>query len=223
MNFKNRIFRMASALTIVGIIAAQIPTRSSVSLAADDGCPKSNNNGGAIALGAAGVFLLAKNAPRIGSGSMKTNIALGGNSPIAMITRDHSEFKLIGRILNNSGLFEKYSQGSYTVFWPTDEALLKALGQAEVDRLTSAAGVADAVTLLNRLTVAEDRLSISKLKDRANANGFVTTISNESLSLKLEGDKLTVNGVPVISEFPANNGFIVSTNGLLPGSEASQE
>ena len=138
MNFNSRVFRMASALTIVGIIASQIPTRSSVSLAADDGCPKSSNNAGTIALAVGGAAVLAKVAPGI--------IGIGGKGGIQSLKSltdtiasnpDLSEAK---KIIDNSGLGSELNESTKDLVLPDNKAIKKETTPEQLELLQSPSG-----------------------------------------------------------------------------------
>ncbi|MCX6369590.1 MAG: hypothetical protein NTX57_23225, partial [Armatimonadetes bacterium] len=132
---KSRVFRMVSALTIVGIVASQVPSRSAVSLAAD-GYPESNallqqslQNvivGGFVV---GGIYSITKGSS-VGSvfgGSAGSGGRIGGGSkPIYDLTKSKDEFSSIARIISNAGEIEMYRTDEFTVFWPTNDALTTA-------------------------------------------------------------------------------------------------
>lgn len=141
MNLNSRAFRMVSALTIVGIAASQIPTRSSVSLAAD-GYPKSNNNAGTIALAVGGAAVLAKVAPSI--------VRIGGNSGIQSLKSmtdtiasipEVSEFN---KILVNSGVGKELNESKVDLVIPNNEAIKKEATPDQLALLQSPQGVNEA-------------------------------------------------------------------------------
>jgi uncharacterized surface protein with fasciclin (FAS1) repeats len=223
MKFKNRFFRMASALAIVGIVASQIPSRSSVSLAAD-GYPESNallqkslQNvlvGGLIVGGAASIIKGSSGGGVFGGGGGAGGIG-GGNKPIYDLTKSKDEFSSIARIINNAGEIEMYRTDEFTVFWPTNDALTAALGSNKVDQLEQAANKSEAITFLERITV-KGKYSLKRLTDMANTGGTLTTVSGDSIELKVTNGKLTANGVEMLgAEYPTSNGWVLVANGVV--------
>lgn len=221
---KSRVFRMVSALTIVGIVASQVPSRSAVSLAAD-GYPESNallqqslQNvivGGFVV---GGIYSITKGSS-VGSvfgGSAGSGGGIGGGSkPIYDLTKSKDEFSSIARIISNAGEIEMYRTDEFTVFWPTNDALTTALGQSKVDQLEQAANKSEAITFLERITV-KGKYSLRRLTDLANAGSTLKTVSGDSIELTITNGKLTANGVEVLgSEYPTSNGWVLVANGLV--------
>jgi len=221
---KSRVFRMVSALTIVGIVASQVPSRSAVSLAAD-GYPESNALlqqslvnvlvGGLVVGGAASVIKGSSGGGVFGgSGGSGGGIA-GGSKPIYDLTKSKDEFSSIARIISNAGEIEMYRTDEFTVFWPTNDALTTALGQSKVDQLEQAANKSEAITFLERITV-KGKYSLRRLTDLANAGSTLKTVSGDSIELTITNGKLTANGVEILgSEYPTSNGWVLVANGLV--------
>ena len=222
---KNRIWRMVSALTIVGIVASQIPSRSAVSLAAD-GYPESNGilqqslvsvvAGGFVVGGVYSVIKPGASGGGVfGGGSAGGDGLLGGNKPIYDLTKSKDEFSSIARIISNAGEIEMYRTDEFTVFWPTNDALTTALGQNRVDQLEQAANKSEAITFLERITV-KGKYSLRRLTDLASAGSTLKTVSGDSIELTITNGKLTANGVEILgSEYPTSNGWVLVANGLV--------
>lgn len=223
MKLKNRFIRMAMAFAIVGVVASQIPARPSVSLAADGYEDPGNGllslkGAGGVAVG--GVLVGAAygaivNAGKTAGGATIKGAAVSGTASIAEIIDKKDEFSEVSKLIKNSGTTDKYTSGSYTVFAPTNESLTKALGANKLNALGQAASSSEAKSLLDSITV-EGSYSLQRLKDAANQGKTLTTLSNAPLVPKVEGDKVTLNGVEVLSsEYPASNGWVIPTNGLV--------
>lgn len=223
MKFKNRFIRMAMAFAIVGVVATQIPARPSVSLAADGYVD--NGNGLLTLKGAGGaavggvlvgaVYGAIVNAGRSSGGGVIKGAAVSGAASIYEVVSGNSEFSDLAKLIRNSGSVDKYSQGSLTVFAPTNSALAKALGANKVGILGEAAGSDEAKKFLDSITVAGS-YSLQRLKDAASQGKTLQSLSGDPLVLKLDGDKITVNGIEILSnEYPASNGWVLSANGVV--------
>ena len=227
MKLKNRFIRIAAAFAIVGIVALQIPARPSVSLAADGykdtgGGLLSFKGAGGVAAGAVLVgaaYSAIVNAGKSAAGGTIKGAIAPGTASIAEVTDSKDEFSEIAKILNNSGSQDSYRSEAITVFWPTNEALTKALGASGVSALQAAANSAQAKTFLASLTVA-GKYNIQRLNDAAGQGKVLATLSGGSIVLKSEGGKLTANGVEIIgTETAASNGWIIATNGVVAKDE----
>lgn len=225
MKLKNRFIRLATAFAIVGVIASQIPSRPSVSLAADGYIDPgtgvlSLKGAGGVAAGAVlvgAVYGAVVNAGKSAGGAVKGAVVAGGGSPIYDVTAGKaSEFSDIASIIRNAGEVENYRKnGAYTVFWPTNEALVKALGQGRVDVLKSAAATSQAKAFLATITVSGS-YNLGRLKDSATRGTTLKTLSGDSVVLVDNAGKLTANGVEVLDvEYPATNGWVLATNGII--------
>jgi uncharacterized surface protein with fasciclin (FAS1) repeats len=226
MKFKNRFIRMAMAFAIVGVVASQIPSRPSVSLAADGYVDRGNGlltlkgAGGAAAGGVlvGAIYGAIVNAGRSTGGGVIKGAALpGGSSPIYDVTSSKpDEFSEISRIIRNADEVTNYRKnGAYTVFWPTNDALTKALGAERVNALGQAANASQAKTFLAAITVSGS-YNLQRLRDAANQGTTLKTLSDGAVVLKIDGGKLTANGVEVLgSEYPATNGWVLATNGII--------
>jgi hypothetical protein len=216
-----RFLSLALAFSILGYFASQEP----ISVA--DAYPGDGGNGGATSQATknqrlAGGVLLAYGAYQaaghgIGSIGLGKMGGLGGSSPIYDITSGHSsEFELLTKILENAGDVERYRKdGPYTVFWPNDQALIKALGGERVAQLQSPTGKGDARAFLESLTVVGS-YNLSRLSDVATQGKTLTTLSGKSVVLKNDAGKLSANGIELVQvEYPASNGFVLIANGLI--------
>ena len=108
------------------------------------------------------------------------------------------------------------SEGSYTVFAPTDEAfanLLKAIGQKSIDDVP--VSVLKQVLLYH---VVEGKVSSSQVKD-----GNATTLEGTTIALTTTGG-IKVNGVSVISPYDvmASNGVIHTVDQVLVPASIAQ-
>ncbi|MBB6050473.1 fasciclin domain-containing protein [Armatimonas rosea] len=224
MKFKNRFIRMAMAFAIVGVVATQIPARPSVSLAADGYVD--NGNGLLTLKGAGGaavggvlvgaVYGAIVNAGKTSGGATIKGAGLpGAASSIYEVISGTPDFSDLAKLIRNSGSVDKFSQGSLTIFAPTNSALAKALGANKVGLLGEAAGSDEAKKFLDSITVAGS-YNLQRLKDAASQGKTLQSLSGDPLVLKLEGDKLTVNGIEILSnEYPASNGWVLSANGVV--------
>ena len=210
---------MVSALTIVGIVASQVPSRSAVSLAAD-GYPESNALlqqslvnvlvGGLVVGGAASVIKGSSGGGVFGGGGMS-----GGSKPIYDLTKSKDDFSIVASIINNAGETEMYRTGEYTVFWPTDDAITKDLGADGVKKLQQVANKNEAIEFLNRITV-KGKINLSKLKEMAESGTALEPIAGDPILPKIVNGKLTVNGVEMLgAEYPSTNGWVLVANGVV--------
>ncbi|WP_309721995.1 fasciclin domain-containing protein [Armatimonas sp.] len=221
---KSRVFRIVSALTIVGIVASQIPSRSSVSLAAD-GYPESNGLlqssltnvlvGGFVVGGLYSVIKPGTCGGGVFGGGGGGGGLLGGNKPIFDLTKSNDDFTDIASIINNAGEIEMYRTKELTVFWPTNDALKNDVGEGEVLRLQQAGNKQPAIEFLNRITV-EGKYSLSTLTTMAKSGGSLKTISGDTIELKITNGKLTANGVEMLgAEYPTSNGWVLAAKGVV--------
>lgn len=196
MNFNSRVFRMASALTIVGIIASQIPTRSSVSLAADDGCPKSSNNAGTIALAVGGAAVLAKVAP----GIRIAGVDQGLKSMTATIA-SNPDLSEANKIIENSGLGQKLNESDVNVVLPTNAEITKELSASELELLQNPEGASQAQTWVNEHTTEKSITLLSSITvvftiSLPNGNEIELTKDNiKDIFKTLDGTLFTYNVV----------------------------
>ena len=224
MKFENRFIRLAAALTIVGIVVTQIPSRNSVAFAqVQDGYPDKNNGFfslkgtggiilGAIIVGAGSGAILRAGGVAAGSSSG----VIGSKSIYDIVDSKSDDFSIITKLIRNSEQVENYRKnGPFTIFAPTNDALIKALGADIVTNLQTTAKQTEAKQLLQSITV-KGAYSISALKDAAKSGKVLEALSGQPVSLKLSGDKLTANGIEILNnESPAINGWVIATNGVI--------
>jgi len=229
MKFQNRFIRLAAAMGIVGVIATQIPTRSSIAFAGD-GYPDKNpglKGGGGVVLGgilvAAGSGALGQAAGgAVGAAAGAASRAGIGAAPIYDVVDSHpDEYSALAKIMRNGQQVQGYRAPSQqTLFAPTNTALVKALGAARVEALQQAANQDQAKQFLASITV-KGSYNLDALRDAARSGKILESLSGQSVVLKLEGDKLFANGVELIgSENPATNGWVIATNGIVVTDES---
>lgn len=226
MKLKNRFIRMAMAFAIVGVVASQIPARPSVSLAADgytdpgNGLLSLKGAGGAAVGGVlvGAVYGAIVNAGKTGGGGVMKGAGVSGTAPIAEIVDKKDEFSELAKLINSSGTTDRYSSGSYTLFGPNNESLTKTFTSNQLSLLNSPAGSAMAKAFLDSITI-EGSYGLARLKDAAAQGKTLKTLSGGSLVLTLEGDNILINRVGTISEYPASNGWVISTNGVVAQDE----
>lgn len=226
MSLNNRYIRLAAAVAIIGIVMTQVPMKSGIAQA-QDGYPDQNgglfslrgSNGvvlGAILVGAGGAVLTAGgSAAAVASGGGA--IAILRSEPIYDVTnRKPTEFEQIAKIIRNAERVGDYRQGSkYTVFWPTNEALTRTLGEARVKALQRIENQSAAQALLAGLTV-KGSYNLAALRDAAKTKKVLETVDGQGVALTVEGDKLFANGVEILStEYPASNGWVLAANGVI--------
>ena len=223
MSLSNRYILLAAALAIVGIVITQVPMKSGIAQA-QDGYPDKNGglfslkggNGvvlGTILVGAGGAVATAGGAAAAGGGV----IGILRNEPIYDVTnRKPMEFELIAKIIRNAERVGDYRQsGKYTVFWPTNEALTRVLGEERVKALQRIENQTQAQALLAGLTV-KGNYNIASLQEAAKAKKALETLDGQPILLTKEGEKLFVNGVEVLgTEYPASNGWVLTTDGVI--------
>jgi uncharacterized surface protein with fasciclin (FAS1) repeats len=230
--FRYRLLRTLVASAIIGSVIGYAIPKPSVAIAADcyaqsceckiDYCKKDQTAQDAlrVAAYAAGSYVVYQAARRSGSGDIRAGApnktGQSGETLLELVRKKPDEFEQIFKILENSGEGETYrSSGPYTLFLPTNAALLKALGADKVALLQQAAGQQEARHFIAGLTVAGS-YNLQRLTDAAAQGKTLTTLTGEVLVLKSEGQELTVNGVEVLkSEYPASNGWILLTNGVI--------
>ena len=128
MTFKNRFIRLATAVAIAGVVAAQIPSRSSVSMAADGykGFLGMTGSGEVIAgTVAAGIAYGAVTAGASAAGTGSIIAAVGNSEPTiyARLAADN-RFSHIRAMIDTAGMSEEYlNEIAKTVFFPSNEAL----------------------------------------------------------------------------------------------------
>ena len=228
MKIPDRVIRLSVAAALIGIVAAQIPTRLSVATAATsrqeggpiqtarDGYPnnavfttKNLIFAGALAAAAGG-------AVGAGAGGSIRGAVLSSASIYDVTTQHPNEFDLIVKIIRNAEQVNTYRAGDKTtVFWPTNEALTKALGADGVAALQKTANQAQAKQLLQSLTVSGS-YNLDSLKAAARGKQSLQTLAGQAIVLTMSGEKLLANGVEVINtEYPAINGYVLMTNGVV--------
>lgn len=228
MKFQNRFFRLAAALAIVGIVATQIPSRTSIALA-QDACTNAKTNGifknaGGVVLGAVVVALVAgavskdnKSASAVIVGSDSTgSVGIGAKSLYDVVDGKADDFSIVSGLMRTAEQVEIYrGNDPYTVFVPTNDALTKALGANAVASLQTTGKQAQVKQLLMSITV-KGSYNLAALKDIANSGKTLETLSGQSVSMKLSGDKLTANDIEVFNnESPASNGYAIAVAGLV--------
>lgn len=231
MKFHNRFIRLATAVGIVGIVATQVPTRSSVALAAD-GYPDTRpgfslKGGGGVVLGGilvaagAGAFGQAAGAAVGGAAGVVKGAGIGA-APIYDVVNNHpDEFDALAKIIRNGEQVQDYrNPGQYTLFAPTTTSLVKALGADRVNALQQTANEDQAKKFLASITV-KGSYNIDALRDAARTGKILESLTGQSIVLKLEGDKLFANGVELVgSENPATNGWVIASNGIVATDES---
>lgn len=232
---KARFVRLTFALALCGIIASQLPMNPSVALAGDgyvtqgggflslrgEEAVKTATIAGA-AIGAVGVMTAGGGASAAaaaaGAGAGVTGVAAGvrSGSVYDVVQSLPSEFSELTKILESAQQVTSLREGGpYTFFLPSNTALEKELGREKIQRLQSPVGQADAVALLNGMLV-KGSYSLSRLESLASSGGSLKTLSGETITLTKAGEKLLANGVELVgNEFPAVNGFVLVTPGLV--------
>jgi uncharacterized surface protein with fasciclin (FAS1) repeats len=242
MKLKNRFFRITTALAITGLVAAQIPSRPSVSLAAD-GYPGgsralfSGGGAGTVIIGGAAAYALytvvaggkltggvgAPVPPAEDAGGTEKNgigsnggVGGGGTETVFEVTESKSDdFGSIAKIIENADATEKYSTESYTGLYPTNDAL----GTEKATSLQDPANKDEAKKFLASITVAGN-YNIERLKEVASQGKSLKALNGDTIALKLEGDTLTANGVEVLAnEYPASNGWVLATDGVVTSTD----
>lgn len=216
-----RFLSLALALSLVGYFVAQEP----ISVA--DAYPpydESANGSGYQRVQTAGYvaggYVVYRTITGTGFGSLarrgSTQVGGGNGSLYELIQSKPDEFRALTQILRNTSEADTYqSRGPYTVFWPTDAALTRALGAERVALLQRPAGQQAARHLIASLTVPGS-YSLERLRALATSGTGLTTLTGEAVELKLDGNTLTANGVAILqTEYPARNGFLLTADGLI--------
>lgn len=221
-----RFLSFALAFSLIGYFVAQEPI--SVADAYHDGCgheynpcpDRSAEQWGRAAGYVAGGYVVYRTVTGTALGSLlrkaPTQAAGAKESIYEVMQSKPDEFRALTQILRNTDETETYkSSGPYTVFWPTDAALTKALGVERVAVLQSAAGQQDARHFIASLTVSGS-YSLQRLRALATEGKALTTLTGDEVVFKLDGNTLTANGVALLqSEYPAQNGFVLVTEGIV--------
>lgn len=230
MKLKNRFIRMAAAFAIVGVVASQIPSRPSVSLAADGykdgggGLLQFKGTTGAVtgAVLAGAAYSALANAGALAAGGTIQGAVLSQSKPIYDVTASKpNEFSLIKEIIDNANnnQIENYRlNGQYTVFWPLTSSFVRDKGATNAYAFTKTGAKADALGLLQSLTVS-GAYNLKTLKGKVGQN--LTTLAGTTITVgQTTAGKLTLNGVVVVeTEYPASNGWVLATDGVVPTEE----
>jgi hypothetical protein len=161
--------------------------------------------------------------------------ALGGKQPISKIMLNIDGISVFIAIFQNAGdlgmgvasnaadlglsgvatkaLGVNLQSEGYTVFAPTNESLVKALGAEKVAALQSPGQREMAKAFVLGLTVAK-RYRIQDLKDIASQSKSASSLSGDVINLKVEEGKVKANSAELLSEYAASNGYILTTNGV---------
>lgn len=235
---RHRLLRPLTALAVVGVVSLQLFREPRVVFACGGGAtdtyspetPCSEAPGGrstfvqqagrVVLSGAAvyGVYRLA--APGLSSlRRQKTLPADEQPLPLyGLAERRAEELGILAALIRSAGLTAQYQEGGpYTLFWPTDVALRKALGQVRVERLLEPGHAPEAAAFLRAFTV-RGVYRYSSLKLIAAQGTLLRTLGGETLSFSDNGERIFVNGVPLLqADYPASNGWLLQTDGVLPG------
>ena len=240
---RNQYIHLASALAIAGLVASQIPSRSSISLAADGCCaktgvgctttpPPSNSDAEQLAMRAGGLVLLAgfANAGAGGVGSGPGGVLLAGEQDIASLLRTQA------RPLGISDFSAIYANsGQQTVSEEKDLGLAglppRNIGTAEAqgtrtvfaptnESLSAALGAERVAQLKLPANQSQARAFVESLTLQGQHN--ISQIKNRAARrqslLILNGDSLVPNigwGELMLSEHPATDGIVIVTNGVF--------
>lgn len=214
---KDRLVRFAFALALGGAIASLVPTRSGVVLA-KDGYPQTAGGifdvNGTNGVGAVVLTGLGAGAARSLGGLRHGALA---STPIYDVYRNHmDDFTEVVRLIDNADLENFYRESSpHTVLLPNDSQLVKSLGREALRALQSQPKQEEARAFLRARTL-NGSYSFSRLVELAKLNANLTTLDGHTLPLHLEGERLFIGKVEVLSsEYPASNGFILVTDSLL--------
>lgn len=227
MKFQNRFIRLAAALAIVGIVATQIPSRTSVAFAQDgypeksDGLFTLKGTGGlllgAVVVAAAAYAILPKRADEKESqGSGNSGGVALSKSVYDTLDSMPNDFSIIANLIRASEQTDNLrEEGPFTILAPTNDALTKALGTDGVAELQTPAKQKEAKELLQSITI-KGSFNVAALKEAANSGTALETMSGQSIVLKLSGDKLVANGIEVLSnESVAVNGWVIALDGVI--------
>lgn len=245
MNWKHRAVRLVAALTIAGIIGAQIPSNSGVALAQRDDYPEAEESGGgeaarvaAIGAGVLGVASIigGSSGGGLGGGTAGGGV-LGGpggvgvgpqvvppvplSQPIWDVANTSTgELDQFARLSEAGGYKDELRKdGQFTAFIPTNGAF-DQLGAATLAELTAAANQ----TRLGQLVASHviiGRKTIDELRREATAAGVdgvqYDTINGRKLRVTIDANQvLRVNGVIIReSDVPASNGIIHPILGVI--------
>lgn len=239
MKIPDRIIRLAIAMSIIGIVAAQVPTRLSVATAAtrQEGGGGNNEGGGndegpvqtaqdgypsnavlttrnIILAGA--LAATAGGAVGAGAGGSIRGAVLSSAGVYDITLQHPNEFDIIAKIIRNAEMVNTYrASEKTTVFWPTNEAIVRSLGADAAAALQKSPNQAQAKQFLQSLTVMGS-YSLSDLKAAAGKKQALQTVAGQSIVLTMSGDKLLANGVELIgTEYAASNGSVLVANGVI--------
>jgi uncharacterized surface protein with fasciclin (FAS1) repeats len=229
-NLRSRLLRVLLASAIIGSVAGWLYPRRNATAATfydcySDSCGTCGNSDCSsnrttldeVAVYTVGAGVLYKVWQSAGGIRRGGGAGSPGSASLWGLTQSKSdEFGALIKILRNTDETETYqNSGPYTVFWPTDAALTKALGAERVAVLQSAAGQQDARHLIASLTVSGS-YSLQRLRALATEGKTLTTLTGDVIVLALDGNTLTANGVALLqSEYPAQNGFVLVTEGIV--------
>ncbi|MCX6369589.1 MAG: hypothetical protein NTX57_23220 [Armatimonadetes bacterium] len=159
MNFNSRVFRMASALTIVGIVASQIPSRSMISQAAVS--TTANVYPEQVAGYAAGTYAavqVVKSPSIIGLGG-----ADQGLKSMTATIASNPDLSEANKIIENSGLGQKLNESDVNVVLPTNAEITKELPASELELLQNSAGASQAQAWVNEHTTEKNIILLSSI------------------------------------------------------------
>jgi Fasciclin domain len=238
MKLKNRYIHIASALAIAGLVASQIPSQPSISLAANGYDSGSSTNTAVLAVGGLGVLSSFAGGAAAGAGggagAGAGMIPGSGQKPITLLLSSIDSVSEFSGIVSNSGVdlnisvalgiagvttqpigTKELKAEGYTILAPTNDSLIKALGAEKVALMKQPAGRALAKAFVSGLIVA-GRFNVAGLKDVASLSKSLFSLGGDSISLKVDGGKLMANTAEVLAtEYAASNGWILVTNGVV--------
>jgi len=211
---KSKFLRLATALSIAGIVAGQIPLGNAGVAFADAYEPPVRGSSTSDIVVAGGVVLVAYGALSASSesGSIFAGKVMG--RPIGTIGAIRSaDFSTVQSLIDAADLKAVLSDSNaYTFFAPTNSALNQLSADAIAD-LLKPANKAELAKLL-RGHIVSGRYTIADLRKMAD-NTPLPTLDGSTVVVTNAGG-LKVNGIPVTSEdVAATNGWIHPLQGVI--------
>ena len=230
MEMKKRIVRFAVALAVAGAIATQIPMNGGTALARDGyGGRGGTGDTGRNVLRAAvaatvgyGLYSTAVAAPVAGAAPTIPPVAGGGGGapiapattakPIWDVSNERDDLNRFAQTASDAGEKENLRKdGQFTAFVPNNAAFAD-LGDTKLQDLARPENKAKLAALIDYHVIV-GAYTIDQLKSAVRPAGVdgkkFATIGGGSVTLKMSGDVLSINGVRIIeADYPASNGVI---------------
>lgn len=213
---KNRFVRLAAALAVAGVVAAQIPAGSGVAFA--------DNYEPPVGAGSASDVLVTSGVALAAYGIISTSVGSGGSGPLLAGPAlgqpigdlggfSGGQFTTLQNLIDKAGLREFLrSSGPYTFLAPNNSAI-DELPASTVADLLNPANKEQLANLL-RKHVIKGRYTINDLKQLPDGTPLETVDGRTVVVTNTGG--LKIDGVPVTGQdIAANNGWIHPMQGVL--------